>query len=70
MAYKTDNRILRKQLRSEITYGGNASQRKMPALHASRNFVTGMVCNAAMISATTLKAVKVAQSVTGRKFKG
>ena len=70
MAYKTDNRIKWKQLKSEFTYGGNASQQKMPALDASRNFVTGTVCNAAMTSVTILKAVDITQSVTARKFKG
>ena len=40
----------------------------MPALDASRNFVTGTVCNAAMTSVTILKAVDITQSVTARKF--
>jgi len=50
-------------------YGGNASQQKMPALDASRNFVTGTVCIAAMTAVTILKVVYIMQSVTGRKFK-
>ena len=41
----------------------------MPALDASRNFVTVTVCNAAMTPVTILKAVEIAQSVAGRKFK-